>query len=251
MNQDTAPLRILVIEDDPRMLELLCRGLREFGHTVMPAADGDAGLNLAVSVQFDLIILDVGLPCRDGYEVTKILRERKKTPHILMLTARDAEDDIIRGLDTGADDYLLKPFSFPELVARIHSLTRSLGDRVAEPKLILEHSRMTAIRDGVTVQLSRAEFTLLATLHAHASPCASREYLACAVWGEDHTPSANQLDVLVNALRNKLDAPFSSKIVETVRGVGYRLRLEEPVLPATQSPSRKAPSEEYPREVSA
>jgi len=217
-------LRILVVEDDARLLDLLCQGLRELGHTVMPASEGQAGQELALKFSFDVIVLDIGLPCRDGYEITQTLRGLKRSVPILMLTARDAEDDIIRGFDTGADDYLLKPFSFPELVARLQGLTRLYRRGPVSP-ITLDHARLIVVREGAAIQLTRTEFLLLALLVDKAGSTVARHDLIHAIWGPAQATHANTLDVLVNALRSKLDLPFKTKMIHTVRGVGYRLLL--------------------------
>jgi len=217
-------LCILVIEDDARLLDLLCQGMRELGHTVMPASDGETGQELALEFDFDVIVLDIGLPCRDGYEVTQALRSLNRSVPILMLTARDAEDDIIRGFDTGADDYLLKPFSFPELIARLQGLTRLSRRRQVLP-LTLDNVRLIAIREGSTIQLTRTEFLLLQLLVEKAGSNVTRHELVQAIWASSHGVQSNTLDVLVNALRSKLDNPFKTKMILTVRGVGYRLEM--------------------------
>lgn len=220
----TTNQRILVIEDDPRMLELLCKGLREVGHTAMPASDGDAGLDLALNYDFDAIILDLGLPCRDGLDIALSLRAHNKATAILVVTARDAEDDIIRGLESGADHYLVKPFSFAEMLARLNSLSRI--SRNIDPRsssLILNPVRLTASRDSTVIHLTRSEYLLLAALHERAGEAVSRQVLIESVWGnEDIGP--NTLDVLVNSLRNKFDVPYATKRILTVRGVGYALQ---------------------------
>jgi len=216
-------LRILVVEDDIRMLDLLCQGLREAGHTVMPAPDGIAGLDLAMEFAFDVIVLDIGLPHRNGYEITRVLRSQNKSVPILILTARDAEDDVIRGFDLGADDYLIKPFSFPELVARLHVLARRAQNSRPGNLLVLDAARLTARRENRTVQLTRTEFLLLAALVDHADATVTRRSLIEAVWGTEDAIHPNTLDVFINALRSKIDAPFASRLIVTVRGTGYRI----------------------------
>jgi DNA-binding response OmpR family regulator len=220
---DKIKLRVLVVEDDARMLDLLCRGLREEGHAVMPASDGQAGLELATSFSFDVIVLDIGLPQLDGFNVTQALRMRNKTVAILMLTARDAEDDIIRGLDLGADDYLIKPFSFPELIARLQAVARTTQARDVQAQLVLDPARLMVTRENTPIQLTRTEFLLLSSLTQVPGQPVARQSLIESVWGKEHPISANTLDVLVNALRGKLDAPFHSRMIQTVRGIGYRL----------------------------
>jgi DNA-binding response OmpR family regulator len=221
-------LRILVVEDDIRMLDLLSQGLREAGHTVMPASDGQVGLELATSFSFDIIVLDIGLPLCSGYEIARALRGQdlanKPATPILMLTARDAEDDIIRGFDLGADDYLIKPFSFPELLARLNALARAALAR-KNNNLVLDSARSIVMRDKAAVQLTRTEFLLLQLLAEHAGKPVTRQRLIQGVWGNEPVHS-NTLDVFINALRSKIDAPFASRFIVTVRGIGYRLQLE-------------------------
>jgi DNA-binding response OmpR family regulator len=218
-------MRILVIEDETRMLELLRKGLYEHGFTVMTAADGEAGLEIATAHEFDSIVLDIGLPRLDGYELMRALRARARTTPVLMLTARDTEDDIIRGLELGADDYLTKPFSFPELVARLQSITRhnrEEGDgTIQAADVALDPIRRTVTRDGERVELTRHEFQLLLCLARGAGMCVSRQALMEFVWGADHAIGPSTLDVLVSSLRAKIDAPFPKKLIGTVRGSGY------------------------------
>jgi DNA-binding response OmpR family regulator len=224
---ESIKLRVLVVEDDPRMLDLLTKGFREIGHTVMPASDGQAGLQLAVDFAFDVIVLDIGLPHRDGFELTRTLRAARNTVAILMLTARDTEDDIIQGLELGADDYLTKPFSFRELVARVHRLGRTAHRPAVEPAIVLDPARLVALRDDTHIQLTRTEFLLLSTLSSRPGAPVSRKALSEAIWGAQQAVGPNTLDVLVNGLRNKLDVPYKRKLLHTVRGVGYCLRLHD------------------------
>jgi DNA-binding response OmpR family regulator len=224
--KDTIKLRILVVEDDTRMLDLLCRGFREIGHAVMPASDGQAGMELATGFSFDIIVLDIGLPYHDGYVITQALRARNKMVPILMLTARDTQDDILRGFDLGADDYLVKPFSFPELVARLQALARPTQSRVTNAQLVLDPARLTVIRNNTTIQLTRTEYLLLSLLAGMVGEPVSRQYLVESLWGKQHPLHSNTLDVLVNALRGKLDAPFDTKLIFTVRKLGYGLRTD-------------------------
>ncbi len=214
--------RVLVVEDDPRMLALVCQGLREVGHTPMPASDGEAALDLAWKLTFDSIILDVGLPIRDGYFVARAIRSRQAVP-ILMLTARDSEEEILRGFDHGADDYLTKPFSFRELLARLDVLGRTAKGQ-EKSGLRLDPSRLLVFRDDTPIELTRSEYLLLAALCRHPGCAVDRRTLMQAIWDDPRTISANALEVLVNALRAKLDAPFPTKLLLTVRGVGYRLQ---------------------------
>jgi DNA-binding response OmpR family regulator len=218
-------MRTLIVEDEPRMLDLLRQGLYEHGFTVMTAPDGETGLEIATAHEFDAVVLDIGLPRMDGYNVMQALRARARTAPVLMLTARDKEDDIIHGLDLGADDYLTKPFSFPELVARLLSITRrprektdatiEVGDVVVD---LLRHS-VTRNRQGI--DLTRLEFLLLASLVRRVGQCVPRQTLMSSVWGPDHPVGPSTLDVLVNSLRAKFDAAYPRKLIGTVRGSGY------------------------------
>jgi DNA-binding response OmpR family regulator len=231
-------MRILVIEDETRMLELLRKGLYESGYTVMTASDGETGLAIALAHDFSAIVLDIGLPCRDGFSVARELRERKRATPILMLTARDAEDDIIRGLDLGADDYMTKPFSFQELIARLQSITRPHREetitRIEAGDLVVDPVRHSVTRGSANIDLTRTEFALIGRLVRSAGGCVSREALSESIWGSDATVGPGALDVLVNAVRRKVDAPFKYKLIRTVRGAGYVLKVQ----PATGSASR-------------
>jgi len=223
-------MRTLIIEDEPRMLELLRMGLYEHGFTVMTAQDGETGLEIATAHAFDAVVLDIGLPRMDGYSVMQGLRAQARTTPVLMLTARDTEDDIIRGLDLGADDYLTKPFSFPELVARLQSITRGRPEKTSSTieigSVAVDLLRHTVTRDLRTIDLTRTEFLLLACLARRAGQCVPRQTLMDSVWGPDHAVGASALDVLVNSLRAKFDAPFPGKLIGTVRGSGYKFNRD-------------------------
>jgi len=223
-------MRILIIEDEPRMLDLLRRGLEERDCTVMTAMDGETGLQIAAVFEADVIVLDIGLPRCDGYQVMRTLRERAGNARVLMLTARDRGDDIIRGLELGADDYLTKPFSFPELVARLQAITRAHREdtsrKIEAGELAVDPVRRTVTRGRRQIDLSRSEFSLLVSLIRSAGHCVSRQSLMKGVWGSDHEVGSGALDVLVNSLRNKIDAPYPRKLIRTVRRSGYILQFE-------------------------
>jgi DNA-binding response OmpR family regulator len=225
-------MRLLIVEDEPRMTELLRQGLYERGFTVMSAGDGVAGLEIATAYQFDAIVLDIGLPLMDGYELMAALRKGAHSAPVLMLTARDSEDEIIRGLDLGADDYLTKPFSFPELAARLQAICRS-GKReslsaIEEGEVMVDLTRQAAKRGQSTVDLTRLEMLLLVCLMRDAGRCVPRQKLIDSVWGSEHAVGSSALDVLVNSLRAKIDHPFPRKLIGTVRGLGYFFRHTAP-----------------------
>jgi DNA-binding response OmpR family regulator len=232
-------MRVLIVEDEPRMLELLRQGLYERGFTVMSAADGAAGLEIATTHEFDAIVLDIRLPHMDGYQMMAALRKRAYSTPVLMLTARDTEDEIILGLDLGADDYLTKPFSFLELAARLQAICRS-GKRecpgtIEEGEVMVDLTRQAAKRGQQNVDLTRLEMLLLVCLMRDAGRCVPRQKLAESVWGPDHTVGSSALDVLMNSLRSKIDHPFPQKLIGTVRGSGYFFRHAAPAAESVTS----------------
>ncbi len=227
-------MRILVIEDEPRMSALLHKGLSEHGHDVTVALDGAEGLKLTLDRYFDVILLDLGLPGLSGYDVAQVLQERKYPASILMLTAYNKEDEIVRGLNLGADDYLTKPFSFPELLARLRAVTRPAPEpapttfTVAD--LVVDTVRHNVTRKGQAIDLTRTEYLLLELLAQNSPRVVSRGRLIEGIWREHKEVTPGALDVLVNSLRSKLDVPFLAKLLHTVRGTGYLLKAEEPTL---------------------
>ncbi|MEN4921596.1 heavy metal response regulator transcription factor [Achromobacter spanius] len=219
-------MRILVIEDEPKLADYLKKGLSEQSHVVDVARDGPDGRHLALEGAYDLIVLDVMLPGIDGFEVLASARARKDTP-ILMLTARDAVEDRVRGLEGGADDYLVKPFAFSELLARVQALLRR--GRSQEPTLLrladleLDLARRRARRAGQRLDLTAKEFSLLALLLRRQGQVLSRTTLAEQVWDMNFDSDTNVIDVAVRRLRGKLDDPYDTKLLHTVRGMGYVL----------------------------
>lgn len=226
-------MRILVVEDEVRVLDLLRKGLYDYGHSVVTATDGVTGFEIASTVEFDAIVLDIGLPRLNGYGVMKQLREHGCTAPVLMLTARDKEDDIIRGLDLGADDYLTKPFSFRELAARLQSITRTTlpedSGTIDTREILLDPDRQSVTRNRKSIDLSRFEFLLLSCLMRNAGQCVPRQQLIESVWGSDHAVGPGALDVLVTLLRAKIDAPFPDRLIHTERGLGYAFRKDAAV----------------------
>jgi DNA-binding response OmpR family regulator len=227
-------MRILVIEDEPRMSALLFKGLSEHSHDVTVALNGAEGLKCTLDGEFEVILLDLGLPDLSGYDVAQVLRERRYPGSILMLTAYNKEDEIVRGLNIGADDYLVKPFSFPELLARLRAITRSSPEpaptNVTIADMVVDKVQHKVRRQGRGIDLTRTEFLLLEALAQNSPHVVSRARLIEEIWGEQAEVTPGALDVLVNSLRGKLDAPFPAKLLHTVRGSGYQLRAEEPVL---------------------
>ena len=224
-------MRILVIEDNPDMASAIQRGLREHGHGVDVAHRGFQGEELAVSAPYDLILLDVMLPDRDGVDVCRDLRRRGVTTYILMLTALSSTAEKVSGLDAGADDYLTKPFEFEELVARIRALLRrgkgSESTRLEFGGLELDLLKRRTVRDGETIKLSAKEFALLEFLMRNPERVIDRTTIAQKVWDINYEPSSNVIDVYISALRKKIDRGFECPLIHTVVGAGYRLGLAE------------------------
>ena len=223
-------MQILVIEDEPKVGKALQEGLQAEEYDVTLAPTGEEGFFLASSQPFDLIVLDVLLPGRDGIEVLSALRTKGMRIPVLMLTAKDTIEDRVSGLDAGADDYLVKPFAFPELSARIRALLRRGKPEAPAPlrvgTLEMDLVARTVSRDGQRIDLTAREFDLLEFLVRHRGRVVSREMLAREVWKETSraTPIDNVIDVHVARLRRKVDDQFNSKLVHTVRGVGFTVR---------------------------
>jgi two-component system response regulator MprA len=223
-------MRVLIIEDERAMAELLKKGLEEEYHRAALAFDGVQGLELARTYEFDAIVLDLMLPRMDGFEVARRLRHAGNQTPILILTARDAVPDIVRGLDLGADDYLTKPFSFEEFLARLRTVARRGSApratclRVAD--LTLNLASRQALRGRREIRLSPTEYRLLELLMRRAGRVVTRTAIVEAVWGLENDVEENTLDAFVRLLRGKVDKGFSPKLIQTVRGIGYCLRAE-------------------------
>jgi heavy metal response regulator len=224
-------MRVLVIEDETKMADFIKRGLEEEGIAVDIAADGDDGLFRARAGSYDLIILDITLPLMDGLEVCRRLRQDRVTTPILLLTARDSVEMKVRGLDSGADDYLTKPFAFAELLARMRALRRrnhtEISMRLEVSDLVLDPLTRRVTRANRPIQLTSKEFALLECFMRHPDQVLSRTVLAEKVWDESFDTFTNVIDVYINYLRNKIDRDFSPKLIHTVRGTGYVLRRPE------------------------
>ena len=225
-------MRVLVVEDDAKAARFLVQGLEEEGHAVDVAGDGETGTRLGLLHPYDLVILDVMLPAKDGLQVAAELRRGGITTPVLMLTARDSTADVVRGLDAGADDYLPKPFAFDELLARVRALgRRASGEphgqlRIAD--LELDRIRRTVRRGNRKIDLAPREFRLLEHMMLHPEHVLTRTNLLDKVWDMSFDPGTNVVDAHISNLRKKLEEGGESRLVHTVRGVGYVLRTSEP-----------------------
>jgi DNA-binding response OmpR family regulator len=223
-------MRVLIIEDDRNMVQLLRKGLEDENHVVSAAYDGLTGLDLSELHQFDVIVLDWMLPQMDGLEVARRMRARVHPAPILMLTARDAVSDIVKGLDAGSDDYLTKPFSFAEFLARLRALARrppdASGNQLVVGDLVLDPEARRLFRGRREIHLTRTEYRLLEFLMERSGRVASRRAIIEAVWGADASVEENTLDAFVRLVRAKIDHGYGPKLIHTVRGLGYCLRLE-------------------------
>ncbi len=220
-------MKILVIEDEPKAAEYLRQGLSESGYTVEVALNGTDGLHAANNGDHDLLVLDVMLPGIDGFAVLAALRTSRQTP-VLMLTARGKTDDKLRGFELGADDYLVKPFQFPELLARVRALLKRRQAVAADPTLRVGDLEIDPVRHRVTrggqrIQLTAKEFALLSLLAERSGEVLSRTQIASLVWDIHFDSDSNVVEVAVRRLRAKVDDPFADKLIHTVRGVGYVL----------------------------
>ena len=218
-------MKLLLIEDEIKTATYVSKGLREHGFVVDCVYRGDDGLHLAMEHVYDLVLLDVMLPGRSGWEVIAGLRQVKKNVPILFLTARDAVEDKVRGLELGADDYLVKPFAFSELLARIQSILRRSGAREADTlsvaDLEIDWLRQYVRRAGIKIQLTAKEFALLSLFARRRGEILSRTLISEQVWGMNFDSDTNVVDVSIRRLRVKIDDPFDLKLIHTVRGRGY------------------------------
>lgn len=220
-------MRILLVEDEKKMLAALKQGLEEQGYAVDTADNGEDGLHWALNFPYDVIVLDLMLPVKDGLAVCRELRERRIITPIIMLTALDTIDDRVKGLDYGADDYLIKPFAFRELLARIRALSRrdslQKSTLMVVGGLTLDTNARVALRDGRTIELSTKEFALLEFLMRHPNQVLSRTMIAEHLWSYDTAPDSNVVDVYIRYLRKKIDDDYTTKYIHTIRGTGYQL----------------------------
>jgi DNA-binding response OmpR family regulator len=224
-------VRILVVEDERKVANFIRQGLAEEGHTVEVAADGAAALDLLEGPPYDLVVLDLMLPKVDGFEILKLARARRLTTPVLVLTARDSVADKVRGLDLGADDYLTKPFSFDEFLARVRALLRrgaAAGPVLRLADLTLDPSTREVRRGVRRITLTVREHALLEYFMRNAGRVLTRPMLAEHVWGLDFDAESNIVDVYVGYLRRKIDGAGDARLLHTVRGAGYALRTEAP-----------------------
>lgn len=222
-------MRILIVEDEVKTADYLCKGLSESGFLVEVALNGLDGQHLVQESEFDLIILDVMLPKLDGWQLLQVIRRKWQTP-VLFLTARDAIEDRVKGLELGADDYLVKPFSYAELLARVRTLLRRGPPREAEryqiADLHLDLLTRKVTRNGERLTLTNKEFALLHLLLSREGEVLSRTLIASHVWQMNFDSDTNVVDVAIRRLRAKVDDPYSSKLIHTIRGIGYRLDVQ-------------------------
>lgn len=221
-------MRVLVVEDEPQLAQVLQEGLREAGYLVDVAKNGDEGDSLAASDTYDVVILDVMLPKRDGFEVCRSLRRRNVDAAVLILTARDTLHDKVTGLDCGADDYLTKPFEFQELLARVRSLMRRRSQSRSRVLLIgdleIDTSTHEVRRGGEPIHLTSKEYSLLEYLAYNAGRILTRDQILAHVWPSDYEGYSNTVDVFIRYLRRKIDEGRDPKLIKTAIGVGYTLR---------------------------
>jgi DNA-binding response OmpR family regulator len=222
-------MHILVVEDERRLANLIRRALEEEGHVVDVSHDGAEGLDMAEGTQYDLLVLDLMLPHLDGVELCRRLRAGGNDARVLMLTARDAVEDRVQGLEAGADDYLIKPFSFSELMARVKALSRRQVQAQPEEELVsgdltLDLQRREARRGQDAIELTAKEFQLLEYLMRNAGHVLTRTQILDHVWGYNFDSFSNVVDIYVHYLRNKIDRGFPEPLIRTVRGVGYSLK---------------------------
>lgn len=220
-------MRVLIVEDEPKMAAFLKQGLEEQRYAVDTAHDGEDGLHWALNFPYDILILDVMLPGLDGLELCRALRDRRVQTPILMLTARDTIEDRVTGLDCGADDYLVKPFAFRELLARLRALARrdttQLTSVLTVGELSLDTVTHTAKRGDKPIELTAKEYELLEFFMLHPNQVLSRTVIVEHIWNYDYSPESNVVDVYIRYLRRKIDDGYEDKYIRTLRGSGYQL----------------------------
>lgn len=224
-------MRLLVVEDEPKTGDYVRQGLAEAGFLVVLARNGLDGHHFAMTENFDLILLDVMLPDVDGWRIVQSLRQAGRNTPVLFLTARDGVDDRVKGLELGADDYLVKPFAFAELLARVRTLLRrgltpAIVDQLQVADLVIDLPKRRATRSGKKVNLTHKEFCLLELLARHVGEVLPRSLIASQVWDMNFDSDTNVIDVAIRRLRAKIDDDYTPKLIHTVRGMGYKLEVE-------------------------
>lgn len=229
-------MRILVIEDDDKIQSFIGRGLSQEGHTIDKASTGDEGLSQWMKLQYDAVVLDIMLPGKNGIEILKQMRRKGDQTPVLILSAKNAVDDRVTGLETGADDYMAKPFSFSELAARLHAITRRIQPAAQGGKdqttlklsgVVIDLLRRSVVRDNTKIDLQPREFALLELLMRNPNRPLNKTVILERIWDYSFDPQTNVVDVLICRLRTKLDSGFKNKLIQTIRGVGYVFRSEE------------------------
>ncbi len=223
-------MRILIVEDDEKIASFVMRGMKEAGFAVDHAEDGELGLHLALSQSYDAAIMDVMLPKLDGLTIIERMRQQRIDTPVIVLSAKRSVDDRVRGLHRGGDDYLVKPFSFSELLARVHALIRRASHQTEPTRLVGEELSLDLLtrevtRSGKKIDLQPREFSLLEYLMRNSGRVISKAMIIEHVWGYNFDPQTNVVDVLVSRLRNKVDRDFEKKLIHTYRGVGYALKF--------------------------
>ncbi len=222
-------MHVLIVEDDTGTARFIKKGLAEEGFVSDVVHGGEDGLYMATHLQYDLIVLDVMLPEISGFEIVKVIRQKKIATPVLFLTAKDAKEDIVRGLEYGADDYLVKPFSFAELLARIRAVTRrgqtlSPSESLIVGDLVLDRVRREAYRSGQIIELTVKEYQLLEYMLRNKEQILTRTMILEQVWDYSFDTQSNIIDVHINRLRSKVDKGFAKKLIHTIRGVGYVIK---------------------------
>jgi two-component system, OmpR family, response regulator len=227
-------VRLLLVEDDVKIASFIIKGLRSAGYAVDHALNGEAGLDLALAEPYDVMVIDIMLPRRDGLSLIRQLRVQKVNTPVLILSAKGSVDDRVKGLETGADDYLTKPFAFSELLARVQALIRRAGGisdptRLTVADLSVNLLSREVIRDGKNIGLQPLEFSLLEYLMRHAGRIVSKTMIMEHVWDYHFDPQTNVVEARISRLRDKIDKGFEKKLIQTVRGVGYVLKETQPI----------------------